>query len=56
MLAPVVADGRKYDIPALRLDRRGSWGGAIPVDLYDVRSVRLRGDSLGEVLQALFHG
>ncbi len=52
----ITKSGRKYDIPALRLDRRGSWGGAIPVDLYDVKSVRLLGDSPGEVLQASFHG
>jgi hypothetical protein len=48
----ITKSGRKYDLPALRLD----WGGAIPVDLYDVQSVRLLGDSPGEVLQASFHG
>jgi hypothetical protein len=52
----VTRDGRKIDIPALRLDERGTWGGAIPVRLYEVKSVRLLGDSPGEVLQASFPG
>jgi Putative zinc-finger len=52
----VTRDGRTIDIPALRLDRSGTWGGAIPVSLYNVDSVRLLGDSPGEVLQASFRG
>jgi hypothetical protein len=47
-------DGRTISIPELRLDRGGTWGGAIPVDLYSVQSVRLLGNSPGEVLQASF--
>jgi Putative zinc-finger len=50
----ITTSGRKHDIPDFQLDRRGTWGGAIPVDLYDVRSVRLLGDTPGEVLQASF--
>ena len=38
----------------LALDRNGSWGGATPVELYKVASIRLLGDSPGEVLQASF--
>ena len=37
----VTKDGRTVSIPELRLDPRGTWGGAIPVDLYSVQSVRL---------------
>jgi hypothetical protein len=48
----VTKDGRKITIPQLRLDRGGTWGGAIPTDLYSVQSVRLLGDSPGDVLQA----
>ena len=45
---------RPADDPAAGLRARadGSWGGAIPVDLYDVAAIRLLGDSPGEVLQA----
>ena len=52
----VTEDGRTIPIPELRLDRRGTWGGAIPVSLYEVRSIRLLGDDPGEVLQASFRG
>jgi hypothetical protein len=52
----VTRDGRKIPVPELRLDRRGTWGGAIPVSLYEVMSIRLLGGSPGEVLQASFRG
>jgi hypothetical protein len=48
----VTKDGRTIPLPSFGLDRRGSWGGAIPVKLYDVASVRLLGQQPGEVLQA----
>jgi Putative zinc-finger len=48
----VTRDRRTIPLPSLELDRRGSWGGAIPVNLSDVASVRLLGDRPGEVLQA----
>jgi hypothetical protein len=47
-------DGRTIALPSLELDRNGSWGGAIPVNLYKVASIRLLGDSPGEILQASF--
>ena len=47
-------DGRRIPLPRLELDRNGSWGGAIPVSLYRVASIRLLGDGPGEVLQAGF--
>ena len=50
----VTKDGRKITIPQLRLDRGGTWGGAIPTDLYRVQSVRLLGNTPGDVLQASF--
>jgi hypothetical protein len=50
----VTKDGRKITIPQLRLDRGGTWGGAIPTDLYGVQSVRLLGKGPGDVLQASF--
>jgi hypothetical protein len=50
----VTKDGRTIALPSLELDRNGSWGGAIPVKLYKVDSIRLLGDSPGEVLQASF--
>jgi hypothetical protein len=50
----VTKDGRKIALPSVELDRRGSWGGALPVNLYQVASIRLLGDSPGEVLQASF--
>jgi hypothetical protein len=48
----VTKDGRTIPLRSFRLDRRGSWGGAIPVKLYEVASVRLLGRQPGEVLQA----
>ena len=47
-------DGRTIPLPSIELDRNGSWGGAIPVDLYKVVSIRLLGDSPGDILQASF--
>ena len=41
-------------LPTLQLDRNGSWGGAIPVSLYKVASLRLLGERPGEILQASF--
>jgi hypothetical protein len=52
--ALLTKDGRTIVLPSLELDRRGSWGGAIPVNLYRVASIRLLGDRPGEVLQASF--
>jgi Putative zinc-finger len=48
----VTRAGRTIPLPSLQLDRRGSWGGAIPVSLYRVASLRLLGDRPGEVLEA----
>jgi hypothetical protein len=48
----VTKDGRMIPLRSFRLDGRGSWGGAIPVKLYEVASVRLLGQQPGEVLQA----
>jgi Putative zinc-finger len=49
----VTRDRRTVPLPAFELDRRnGSWGGAIPVNLYDVTSIRLLGERPGEVLEA----
>jgi hypothetical protein len=50
----VTKDGRKIPLTTFRLDRHGSWGGAIPVSLYKVASIRLLGERPGEVLQASF--
>jgi hypothetical protein len=47
-------DGRTIALPSLEFDRNGSWGGAIPVKLYMVKSIRLLGDGPGEILQASF--
>jgi hypothetical protein len=48
----VTRDRRTIPLPGFELHADGSWGGAIPVDLYDVSAIRLLGDSPGEVLQA----
>jgi hypothetical protein len=50
----VTKDGRTIALRSLELDPRGSWGTALPVNLYSVASIRLLGDSPGEVLQASF--
>jgi hypothetical protein len=49
----VTKDRRTIPIASLELDRRnGSWGGAIPTNLYDVASIRLLGKRPGELLEA----
>jgi hypothetical protein len=50
----VTKHGRTIALPALDLDRTGSWGGAIPVNLYRVASIRLLGERPGEILQTSF--
>jgi hypothetical protein len=50
----VTKDGRTIALSALELGRDGSWGGAIPVSLYTVGSVRLLGAGGGEILEASF--
>jgi Putative zinc-finger len=47
-------DGRTIPIRSLRLRPDGSWGGAIPVGLYRVASIRLLGSRPGEYLGATF--
>jgi hypothetical protein len=47
----VTRDGRAIPLRSFELDRRGSWGGAIPVKLYRVDHVRLLGERPGEILQ-----
>ncbi len=48
----ITRDRRTIPLPEFELHADGSWGGAIPVDLYDVSAIRLLGDSPGEVLEA----
>ena len=48
----VTRDRRTIVLPRFELAPDGSWGGAIPVNLYDVAAIRLLGDSPGEVLEA----
>jgi hypothetical protein len=48
----VTKDGRTIPLRSFRLDRSGSWGGAIPIKLYKVASIRLLGERPGEILQA----
>lgn len=50
----VTRDGRTIGLPSVELDRNGSWGGSIPINLYKIESIRLLGDSPGEILQASF--
>jgi hypothetical protein len=50
----LTTDRRTIPLPSLELDRRGSWGGAIPVNVSKVAAVRMLGDRPGEVLQASF--
>jgi hypothetical protein len=47
-------DGRRIALPSLELDGEGSWGGALPVNLYKVASIRLLGEGRREILQASF--
>ena len=49
----VTKDKRTIPLASFELDRQtGSWGGAIPANLYDVASIRLLGERPGEVLEA----
>lgn len=48
----VTSDGRSIPVRGFELDRSGTWGGTIPVDLYQVASVRLLGERPGEILHA----
>jgi Putative zinc-finger len=48
----VTRSDRTIPLRGFELDRRGSWGGAIPVKLYKVAAVRLLGERPGEVLHA----
>jgi hypothetical protein len=48
----VTTDRRTIPLRSFELDRRGSWGGAIPLDLSELASIRLLGERPGEVLQA----
>jgi hypothetical protein len=51
--AELLTQGRRtITLRAFELDRRGSWGGAIPVKLSEVSSIRLLGERPGELLQA----
>jgi Putative zinc-finger len=50
----VTREGRTIPLRPLELDQEGSWGGAIPVNLYRVESIRLLGERPGDVLQASF--
>jgi hypothetical protein len=48
----ITRDRRTVRLPDFELAADGSWGGAIPVELYDVAAIRLLGDHPGEVLEA----
>jgi hypothetical protein len=48
----VTTDRRTIELPSFELRPDGSWGGAIPANLYEVASIRLLGERPGEVLQA----
>jgi putative zinc finger protein len=48
----VTRDQRTIRLPQFELEPDGSWGGAIPVNLYDVSAIRLLGDRPGQVLEA----
>jgi hypothetical protein len=50
----VTRDGRTIPLRSFELDSEGSWGGAIPVKLYRVASIRLQGERPGDGLQASF--
>jgi hypothetical protein len=50
----VTREGRTIPLRSLELDREGGWGGAIPVNLYEVESIRLLGERPGDFLQASF--
>jgi Putative zinc-finger len=48
----VTRNARTIPLHGFELDRRGTWGGTIPVNLYQVVSVRLLGERPGDILQA----
>jgi hypothetical protein len=48
----VTRDRRTLRLPGFELEPDGSWGGAIPVNMYDVSAIRLLGHRPGQVLQA----
>jgi len=48
----VTTDRRTIPLPALELGPGGSWGGAIPVRLYEVAAIRLLGERPGEAIEA----
>ena len=51
--AELLTQGRRtITLRSFELDRRGSWGGAIPLKLSEVSSIRLLGARPGEILQA----
>jgi hypothetical protein len=50
----VTKDGQTIRLPSFELDGKGSWGGAIPVNLYEVASIRLLGEGSREMLRAAF--
>jgi hypothetical protein len=52
----MMKDGRAVPLRSLELDRKGSWGGALPVNLYDVASIRLLGERPGQTLTAALPG
>jgi hypothetical protein len=48
----VTRDRRTIRLSEFELGPDGSWGGAIPVSMYDVSAIRLIGDRPGQVLEA----
>jgi Putative zinc-finger len=48
----VTRDRRTVPLPSFRLGPDGSWGGAVPADLYDYTEIRLLGERPGEVLES----
>jgi hypothetical protein len=48
----ITHDQRTIRLPGFKLAADGSWGGAIPVPLYEVSAIRLLGDRPGQVLEA----
>jgi hypothetical protein len=48
----VTKDRRTVALPSFQLGRDGSWGGAIPANLYDFTSIRLVGERPGEALES----
>jgi hypothetical protein len=48
----ITRDRRTIRLPNFELAPDGSWGGAIPVSLYEVSAIRLLGERPGQVLEA----